>query len=80
MDEWQDIATAPHDGRRILAWGPTPSLAGDYCIVRWVGRFSAEHYDLAAPGWYGEGHDCRMHPLVWQPLPERPTIRRVTAQ
>ena len=73
---WQPIATAPRDGRRLLAYGPTPSLSGDYCIVRWVGCFSREHYDLTAPGWYGEGHDCRMHPECWQPLPERPAHAR----
>ncbi|WEV89227.1 DUF551 family protein [Planktothrix phage Pra-JY27] len=69
---WQPIETAPRDGRRLLAYGPTPSLSADYCIVRWASGFSAMHYAATGPGWYGEGHDRRLHPTHWTHLPEPP--------
>lgn len=62
-DEWQDIATAPRDGTRVLLW-PTdvygkPATSGSYAS--------------AHSKWF-EACDgiSVLHPTKWMPMPEPP--------
>ena len=67
MSEWQDIASAPKDGTRILI--PYPLHRGgveieayEVMIVRWNGR-----------GWVSEmAWMLHEDPAHWQPLPAPP--------
>lgn len=69
MSEWQDIASAPKDGTRVLAvWGAAgfgePAYVG---IAQWRGASSyAAHWTV--DGRWMPGPD----PELWQPLPDAP--------
>jgi hypothetical protein len=58
IEEWQDISTAPRDGRRFLAIG--------------VGAVFIAHYGTGAEVWFDDCGDWR-EPRWWKPLPEGPT-------
>ena len=59
MSDWQPMATAPKDGREIIAKGE-----GGCAVVRW-------HFGILGHGWF---NDARMYirftPDRWHELPE----------
>lgn len=77
--KWQDIASAPKDGTRIILWTRTDLTdsgreyvetvcEGEHVYVAQVGRWEdATTFDKA--GWHKE---LIGEPTHWQPLPEEP--------
>lgn len=78
QDGWQDIATAPRDGTRVMLWmEPTPdpryisndpaqSVIASYVV--WSERSKREGM-RDGWSWYGP---VRCHPTHWRPLPAPP--------
>jgi len=54
---WRDIATAPKDGTRFIAWGPTMAVAE----CEWV-----------RSAWYRSNQYPSVEPTHWMPLPDPP--------
>jgi hypothetical protein len=76
VSEWQPIATAPKDGRRVLVYAPEwgDITCGEYHTNRERddrGRFQAGGWAY----WLAMDEDYRSsycHPTHWMPLPEPP--------
>jgi hypothetical protein len=60
LQDWQDIATAPKDGTRILLWAPAWYFP---CSGSWYGSDWRQVYDMPA---------FANAPSVWMPLPPPP--------
>lgn len=79
MSEWQDISTAPKDGRYIIALyqsldGYAAHLDGRAFVVRHEG-LTASGYDFGwaiFPGFGGLPDKCLS---LWMPLPAPPALR-----
>lgn len=65
--EWQPIATAPKDGRHILAaWPETWAQGQPHAeVCHWSGTYWSYSYDGDAP-------PTHKQPTLWMPLPEPP--------
>lgn len=68
---WQDISTAPKDGKEILAWRDSRA-----CFMRWR---AMEHHPNG--GFWDQWHASRksiehFQPTHWQPLPSAPVVLR----
>ena len=57
---WQDIETAPKDGRMIFAY------AFPFALVAWWG------IGKGVNEWYCDMYDTAIDPTHWMPLPEPP--------
>lgn len=72
---WQEIASAPKDGTRILIWAESPSTGHRSVHVAWW----AIPYEAAPTGWWETGLYGTSHPVVpeftkgWMPLPPPPS-------
>jgi hypothetical protein len=62
LHQWRPIATAPKDGRRIIAYGKKDKPYESVVIVRWNSAF--EEWSRPGAGVEGLTH--------WMPLPELP--------
>ena len=65
---WQDISTAPRNGRRVLVWGPDFQTVTEawFCEETGLWPRDSSHSD--------EGEPCNVGlPSHWRPLPEPPT-------
>jgi hypothetical protein len=70
MSEWQDISTAPRDGRRLLGTGG--GLEDTVEVISYIDRVGAwrtENYTLDDLDNDPEGYNRPSH---WMPLPEPP--------
>ncbi len=63
---WQDIATAPKDGTKIL-------LLIDWDDFSYVGRFMGDVWEVQWNGDVPAADDPDWVPTHWQPLPPPPT-------
>jgi len=66
---WQDISTAPKDGKACLIW--VPSNLCVYC--------AAWDHGAPKPGWFvfgGGWRDQIQYATHWQPLPANPSVTR----
>lgn len=71
VGKWQPIETAPKDEIRVIVC----TDGGFVTTARWVPKFSKNHYDFDAPGWFSDSLQDRLfsEPTHWQPLPSPPT-------
>jgi len=78
MTEWQDISTAPKDGRTILVFGMPTDLvvSGDTLVhFNYPGAFTAawdqidDAFSLSGGSWMGPFFNKPTH---WMPLPSPP--------
>lgn len=68
MSEWQDIASAPKDGTRIMGWWPRAGDNGMCGIAEWIAP--ARDY---CPHWTWDGAwTPGIEPTHWMPLPDAP--------
>ena len=67
LSQWQDIDSAPKDGKYILAWA-----SGWECVlpVRW--------FESGDKGWWTL-HALERHPTHWMPLPAAPNEQNVAS-
>lgn len=79
MSDWQDISTAPKDGRAVLLFGGAPELDSDYSgeafpspmVAGWWeddNQGGSWRYCSYDSGYYGDWKK----PTHWQPLPAPP--------
>jgi len=61
--EWQDIASAPKDGTRVLLFAPTRAFP-EAIIVGW--------YGVRGSSWMSEPGMWTRNPTHWLPLPTPP--------
>ena len=66
--DWQDISTAPKDGRLIIVYRPLAAETGDPLIkITHMNR-----YPQKSPQGVKHYADCWCHPTHWLPLPPPP--------
>lgn len=71
MDNWQDISTAPKDGRMLLLWDDGLHKGS------WTLDDNYQHED---PQWFDDIYDdyscgyssCPLNPTHWIPYPQEP--------
>lgn len=67
-DGWRDIASAPRDGTRIMAWWPGAGECGMCGIAEWVRPSRG-----TVPHWTWDGAwTPGIEPTHWRPLPAAP--------
>lgn len=78
MSEWQDIATAPKDGTRVLLW--CVETAGEIsrpepCSLAYVGEWWGGTSDYPGSDWWtlcGDGYAFWGRAIAWACIPEFP--------
>ena len=69
---WQDISTAPKDGRLIIAYQPGGTFHNGITYPATVGIASWREPDGMNPGMWCGPYNPRDYPTHWMPLPSPP--------